>query len=199
MRKASMIWPSVLILTGLAGCDLATIRNSAREEVSASAEWQPFTSEDDTMSASFPKAPKLQQLKMSSPIGELQMPVALYDGRHMAFTLSKVTYPVDPSRYSVALGLKGAVAGAEVMSKGTVESERDIFMYGMPGKEVVIKVSFGKALRMRIFIDALGPTLYQAQVAGSPGDLNNQEAEKFFNSVDIRTNTSASIAVEFPK
>jgi hypothetical protein len=200
MQRTRAIGLSLLILTGLAGCDLAAIQKAAqKQEVSASAQWQPYTSKDGTFSASFPQSPKLQELSIPTPIGDLKSPVASFEGRNMEFTLSKITYPIDPRRYSVGLGLKGAVAGAEVMSKGTVASEKDIFMYGLPGKEVVIKDSYGKAARIRVFIDALGPTLYSAQVVGRIGELNNQVAEKFFDSVDIRTNTASKVAVELPK
>jgi len=197
MKKSNVIY--LCFLTGLIGCDLVNSRDAALPIISAATEWQPYTSDDGTLSASFPQAPKLQRVKMPSPIGELKMPVASFEGRDMAFTLSKVTYPVDPSRYSVGLGLKGAIAGAEVMSKGTIESQKDIFMYGMPGKEVVIKVSFGKASRMRIFIDAMGPTLYEAQVVGNLSDLDGQAAEKFFNSVNIQTSVPSPLMVEFQK
>lgn len=161
--------------------------------VSADTEWHPYTNDDGTMSADFPEAPQLKEINIPSPLGRLETTMIVFEGRDLTFNLGKITYPVDPSQYNVDKGLEGAIAGAKTMTGGEIESVEDIFTFGLPGKEAVIKSWIGNAARVQVFIDRSGPTLYTCQVVGPLDELHGAAAEKFFDSFAIRTNWSPPV------
>jgi hypothetical protein len=150
-------------------------------------EWQPVTSKDGKITAKFPAAPKAHTQAIDSAIGKLTIKMLIYQSAvpDVAFMTSQVLYPVDPADYDVKAGLRGALEGARGNVQGKIESQKNIKMFGMPGKEAVISTKQGISIKTWIFIDGKGPALYQFQVAGSPKFLKQVETQAFFDSVSV--------------
>jgi hypothetical protein len=133
------------------------------EKVPPVEDWIGHTSQDGTMSAKFPEKPEIKDISANTAIGRLDFRMIVYENaaKDVAFMISKVKYPVDPSEYDVKGGLNGAMQGAVTQVNGKLVSQKDIKMFGLPGKEMVIKAGKGPTIRARVFIDGKGPALYQ--------------------------------------
>ena len=179
MRKRTLLCLGALLF--LTGCDA--------EKVPPVEDWTGYTSQDGTMSVKFPEKPTTQDLSGNTAIGRLNFRMIVYENakKDVAFMISKVNYPVDPSEYDVKGGLNGAMQGAVTQVKGTLVSQKDIKMFGLPGKEMVIKTGKGPTIRARVFIDGKVPALYQIQVFSSANFVNGAKADAFFDSFSIKT------------
>lgn len=157
------------------------------EELPPFEKWAGYTSQDGTMSVKFPDKPKIQTLSENTVIGTLKFRIIMYENsaKDVALLISKVKYPVDPSQYDAKKGLEGALQGAAARVKGKIVSQKDIQMYGLPGKEATIKVGKDLTMRARFFIDPKGPTLYLIQVISKKSVVSGADA--FFDSFDIKT------------
>ena len=148
-------------------------------------EW--VTHKDENLSVKLPFKPKLQTQDVKHPLlGNINFKIYTCKiSGDKALLVSQVKYPVDPKLYNVAAGLKGAVSGMVTETKGTIESESDIKIGSIPGKQVVVAAKSNLVAKSRVFIDGNGPTLYQFQAIGKKGFIDEKVVSDFFDSIEI--------------
>ena len=146
-----------------------------------------YIAKDGSYSINFPGKPEEQNLQIPNPAGQLSSVVSMYQdmGGQRAFFSSNVTYPVDPALYDVEKGLSGAGdMVVRALNTAIIEDKR-ISLQGMPGRELVLESPEGYEMRVQLFIDPQGPTLYQIWVGGTKGGLNTPEVQAFFDSFRV--------------
>lgn len=154
--------------------------------VSVTKNWYNYTAKDGSYTAKFPKQPKEEDKLEDSKIGKHTSFRAMYadKAKNRAYMTQSTKYPIDPSQYNAEKGLDGA-RDSQAKVGNTVTSEKKITLNGFPGRELIMQNKDGMAMKMRMFIDPNGPTLFMALVVAGNGNLDFPEVQPFLDSLAV--------------
>ncbi|NJN75599.1 MAG: hypothetical protein HC796_04460 [Synechococcaceae cyanobacterium RL_1_2] len=155
------------------------------------ADWVDYTTDNGNLSVKFPGTPETQTQTTDSDLGELKFTMTFYadEADRQSFMVSSLTYPVDPAEYDAEQGLELAKQGAAENAGLTVVSDEPTEKAGIAGKKLVMNtVQDGQEIttRSEIYIDPNGPTLHQIVMFVEGKEINDDTANAFFDSVQIK-------------
>jgi hypothetical protein len=104
------------------------------------AAWVEWVHPEKLISAKFPRAPKEQKQEAPSPIGPIQMTMAMHAERTRAFMAGASKYEIpEGGSFDTAKALEGARTQMLSAIKATATSEKPIQLDGLDGSEVTFE------------------------------------------------------------
>ncbi len=151
-------------------------------DLPARSEWKRATSGDGRVTLNFPHPPKVTKETAHTKIGDIEVEMMMDDGPAGTFGETHLTYPIPPERFDVDRGLEGAAQGAMRKSNGTVGSDERISLGSFPGRELLFRAQDDWFVRMRIYVDPNGPSVFTVQAVGSRELVDGPNAKAFLDS-----------------
>jgi hypothetical protein len=143
-----------------------------------------FTSEAGRYRVRFPQAPREVVQKVPSPVGPIEVHMAVLDRGDVAFFASYNDYQFDPAAFDIDAALEGIVQGSMEGSKATLRSKKDIALGKHPGKayEAALKLPDGRPATCRARIYMVEKRLYQVLVVEARGKEDPKATAAYLDS-----------------
>lgn len=145
-----------------------------------------YSAPDGTYTVIFPGKPTESTQTVQTQLGPIKAVMVIYEaaGGKRAYAVSSTQYKVDPRNYNVEKGLNGARDGMAKNMHATVTKETKINYKGAPGREFYLTMKQGKT-KVHVFIinGGKGPTIYQAFVMDTGGNVDDAEIKTFLDSL----------------
>jgi len=148
-----------------------------------------YSATDGTYTVKFPGKPTENTQTVQTQLGPIKAVMAIYQaaGGKRGYAVSSTQYKVDPRNYNVEKGLNGARDGIAKNMNATVTKETKINYKGAPGREIYLTMKQGKT-KVHLFIvnGGKGPTIYQAFVMDTGGNVDDAEVKAFLDSLTFK-------------
>jgi len=148
-----------------------------------------YSAPDGTYTVKFPGKPRESSQTVQTQVGPINVVMVLYEavGGKRGYAVSSTQYKIDPRKYNVEKGLNGARDGIAKNLNATVTKETKINYKGTPGREIYLTMKQGKTkVHLYIVNGGKGPTVYQAFVMDTAGNVDDTEIKAFLDSLTLK-------------
>ncbi len=165
--------------------------NSSPNSNAVSSEPFSYTSPDGNYTAKFPGKPSEQPRSTDSPQGKVTGAEVRYvdQAKQQLYLTGHVNLPIAPGNKLNDANIQQILTnGRDSMVKtsgATVKNEKQISQNGFPGKEFVMSLPNGTAVKARIYINPNNKRAYQVIVAAKDGKVDSTEVNTFMDSMVI--------------
>lgn len=151
-------------------------------------DWVTYSPSSGLYEVKFPGEPTEQSQTVPVQDQEIELSLALYEdnsaGRAYMSGANPIPLP-EGATFDVERGLDGGRDNAAASTNSTVESEEKITVSGLPARSIVMATPQGVRFKLMMVADVDNAVLYQLLVGAEDGNIEFEEADRFFDSFAV--------------
>jgi hypothetical protein len=152
-------------------------------------DWARFRSDDGSFSIDMPGKPEQAVHDSRTQVGPIQLKTyTVRAGNGSVYLVAHNQYPEAVLKASTPNALLESVVSGAV-DQGKLRKKTTIDILNYPGREVLADVKGGLEYRSRFYL--VDERLYQISVLNKPGQVSNQDKQKFLDSFQLLEARSA--------